>query len=158
MSEIEVGDMEGINKRCISRKEYLKKYDSNVGYALYIQDNIRKDDYVRLNTGEIVKVIGIKENKLNKKAIYFGIYEQDWFDSMAVENFSDKPIDLIEVKDVIKYRINNISTTLETKGYVEGIVDISDEEMLQRIKNDKNYHILAILTKEQMEANQYVVK
>ena len=155
MSEIEVGDMEGINKRCISRKEYLKKYDSNVGYALYVQDNIRKDDYVRLNTGEIVKVIGIKENKLNKKAIYFGIYEQDWFDSMAVENFSDKPIDLIEVKDVIKYRINNISTTLETKGYVEGIVDISDEEMLQRIKSDKNYHILEILTKESYMANCY---
>lgn len=157
MSEIEVGDMEGINKRCISRKEYLKKYDSNVGYALYVQDNIRKDDYVRLNTGEIVKVIGIKENKLNKKAIYFGIYEQDWFDSMAVENFSDKPIDLIEVKDVIKYRINNISTTLETKGYVEGIVDISDEEMLQRIKNDKNYEILEILTHEQFEQNSYKV-
>lgn len=157
MSEIEVGDMEGINKRCISRKEYLKKYDSNVGYALYVQDNIRKDDYVRLNTGNIVKVIGIKENKLNKKAIYFGIYEQDWFDSMAVENFSDKPIDLIEVKDVIKYRINNISTTLETKGYVEGIVDISDEEMLQRIKNDKNYEVLEILTHEQYEANCYKV-
>ena len=155
---IEVGDMEEINRRCISRKEYLNKYDSNVGYALYVQDNIRKDDYVRLNTGEIVKVIGIKENKLNKKAIYFGIYEQDWFDSMAVENFSDNIIELIEVKDVIKYRINNISTTLETKGYIEGIVDISDEEMLQRIKSDKNYHILAILTKEQMEANQYVVK
>lgn len=75
-----------------------------------------------------------------------------------IVNHSKQPIDLIEVKDVIKYRINNISTTLETKGYVEGIVDISDEEMLQRIKNDKNYHILAILTKEQMEANQYVVK
>ena len=157
MSEIEVGDMEGINKRCISRKEYLKKYDSNVGYALYVQDNIRKDDYVRLNTGEIVKVIGIKENKLNKKAIYFGIYEQDWFDSMAVENFSDKPIDLIEVKDVIKYRINNIATTLETKGYIEGIVDISDEEMLQKIKNDKNYEILEILTKESYMANCYKI-
>ena len=158
MSEIEVGDMEGINKRCISRKEYLKKYDSNVGYALYIQDNIRKDDYVRLNTGNIVKVIGIKANTVNKRAIYYGFYKQDWFDSAATENFSDNIIDLIEVKDVIKYRINNISTTLETKGYVEGIVDISDEEMLQRIKSDKNYHILAILTKEQMEANQYVVK
>lgn len=75
-----------------------------------------------------------------------------------IVNHSKQPIDLIEVKDVIKYRINNISTTLETKGYVEGIVDISDEEMLQRIKNDKNYEVLEILTKEQMEANQYVVK
>ena len=155
---IEVGDMEEINRRCISRKEYLNKYDSNVGYALYVQDNIRKDDYVRLNTGNIVKVIGIKANTVNKRAIYYGFYKQDWFDSAATENFSDNIIDLIEVKDVIKYRINNISTTLETKGYVEGIVDISDEEMLQRIKNDKNYEVLEILTKEQMEANQYVVK
>ena len=157
MSEIEVGDMEGINKRCISRKEYLKKYDSNVGYALYVQDNIRKDDYVRLNTGNIVKVIGIKANTVNKKAIYYRFTKHDWFDSAAVENFSDNIIELIEVKDVIKYRINNISTTLETKGYVEGIVDISDEEMLQKIKNDKNYEILEILTKESYMANCYKV-
>ena len=72
---IEVGDMEEINKRCISRKEYLKKYDSNVGYALYIEDNIRKDDYVRINTGNIVKVIGIKANTVNKRAIYYGFYK-----------------------------------------------------------------------------------
>ena len=70
---------------------------------------------------------------------------------------SKQPIDLIEVKDVIKYRINNISTTLETKGYVEGIVDISDEEMLQRIMNDKNYEILEILTKESYMANCYKI-
>lgn len=74
-----------------------------------------------------------------------------------IVNHSKQPIDLIEVKDVIKYRINNISTTLETKGYVEGIVDISDEEMLQRIKSDKNYHILEILTKESYMANCYKV-
>lgn len=147
--------MEEINKRCISRKEYLKKYDSNVGYALYVQDNIRKDDYVRLNTGNIVKVIGIKANTVNKRAIYYGFHKQDWFDSAAVENFLDNIIDLIEVKDVIRYRIDNISTTLETKGYIEGIIDISDEEMLQNIKHDKNYHIFEILTRQQFEANCY---
>ena len=70
---------------------------------------------------------------------------------------SKQLIDLIEVKDVIKYRINNISTTLETKGYIEGIVDVSDEEMLQRIKNEKGYKILEILTHEQFEQNSYKV-
>ena len=79
------------------------------------------------------------------------------FEKENIANHSKQLIDLIEVKDVIKYRINNISTTLETKGYIEGIVDISDEEMLQRIKSDKNYHILEILTKEQMEDNCYKV-
>lgn len=49
--------MREIKERCLSRKDYLKKDNSNVGYALYVQDNIRKDDYVRLNTGEIVKEI-----------------------------------------------------------------------------------------------------
>ena len=73
-----------------------------------------------------------------------------------ITKHSKQLIDLIEVKDVIKYRIDNISTTLETKGYVEGIVDISDEEMLQRIKNDNNYHILEILTKESYMANCYM--
>lgn len=141
----------------LSKKEYLNKHHSNVGYALYVQDNIRKDDYVRLNTGNIVKVIGIKANTVNKRAIYYGFYKQDWFDSAAVENFSDNKIDLIEVGDIIKYRIDNISTTLETKGYIKGIVGIADEEMLQRIKSDKNYNILEILTREQYMANCYKV-
>ena len=83
--------------------------------------------------------------------------EQKWFDIRNIVKHRKKLIDLIEVKDVIKYRINNISTTLETKGYVEGIVDISDEEMLQRIKNDKNYEVLEILTKESYIANYYKV-
>lgn len=97
--------MEEIKDRCISKKEYLKKYDSNVGYALYVQDNIKKDDYARLNTGEIVKVIGIRENNVTKKAIYFGIYDEDWCYSAAVENFSENIIDLIEVRRLCKWKI-----------------------------------------------------
>ena len=34
---------------------------------------------------------------------------------------------------------------------------VSDEEMLQRIKNDKNYEVLEILTKESYMANCYKV-
>lgn len=108
---------------------------------------------MRTKNGEIHKVIDIEKGSIKIKSQY-----KEWIGLCCIANHNKQPIELIEVKDVIKYRINNISTTLETKGYVEGIVDISDEEMLQRIKNDKNYHILAILTKEQMEANQYVVK
>ncbi len=102
MSDIGIGEY-------VSRKEYLKKYNSNVGYALYIQNNIKRNDYARLNTGEIVKVIGIKENNINKKAIYYGFYEQDWFDSSAVENFSNNIIDLIEVGDYVNgYKVINV--------------------------------------------------
>lgn len=133
----------------LSKKEYLKKYDSNVGYALYVQNNIKRDDYVRLNTGEIVKVTGIKENKLNKKAIYFGIYEQDWFDSMAVENFSDKPIDLIEVDDLIK---TNKEKT---------IIHIYDIDVLEAVKEDieeGHFIIESIVTHEQFASIEYKVE
>ena len=145
--------MKEINKRCISRKEYLKKYDSNVGYALYVQDNIRKDDYVRLNTGEIVRVIGIKENKLNKKAIYFGIYEQDWFDSMAVENFSDNIIDLIEVGDIVKDKYNKY----EVAFVKEDKIYCNDYNLADSLITLREQDIKAILTREQFENKCYKV-
>lgn len=142
--------MEEINKRCISRKEYLKKYDSNVGYALYVQDNIRKDDYVRLNTGNIVKVIGIKANTVNKRAIYYGFYKQDWFDSAAVENFSDNIIDLVEVGDVLEIRTGLHSSF---KYFVEN----EDNLLLLKEKVKEFWNIQTILTKESYMANCYKV-
>lgn len=97
-----------------------------------------------------------KPIKILKECSKDTIYAIEMSDAKKLKH-SNNILDLIEVKDVIKYRINNISTTLETKGYVEGIVDISDEEMLQRIKNDKNYEVLEILTKESYMANYYKV-
>ncbi len=144
--------MEKINKRCIGRKEYLKKYDSNVGYALYVQDNIRKDDYVRLNAGNIVKVIGIKANTVNKRAIYYGFYKQDWFDSAAVENFSDNIIDLVEFGDFVngyrvadKYLFAGEKPVLETEGNDTNCKCLCEKD------------IKTILTKEQYMANCYKV-
>ena len=84
------------------------------------------------------------------------LYNNEMFQKVIVKH-SKQLIDLIEVGDIIKYRIDNISTTLETKGYIKGIVDIADEEMLQRIKSDKNYNILEILTREQYMANCFKV-
>ena len=118
-----------------------------------MEDKIEVNEYVRTKNGVIDKVdalYGMIENTVH-------LENQKWFDIKNIVKHSKQLIDLIEVKDVIKYRINNISTTLETKGYVEGIVDISDEEMLQRIKNDKNYEVLEILTKESYMANCYKV-
>ena len=130
-----------------------------------MEDKIEVNEYVRTKDGHIAKYI----EKIAK--------DEDVLDGMLFDNFiyekykhirysiwkeiivkhSKQPIDLVKVKDVIKYRIDNISTTLETKGYIEGIVDISDEEMLQEIKSDKDYHILEILTKESYMANCYKV-
>lgn len=117
-------------------------------------------EYVRIDKDHRIIALGIAKVV---KTINETIYVKNNFelpitiDKNSISKHSKNIIDLIEVKDVIKYRINNISTTLETKGYVEGIVDISDEEMLQRIKNDKNYEVLEILTKESYMANCYKV-
>ena len=116
---------------------------------------IEVGEHVRTKEGEIHKVIKIIEDDGDWD--YYCCENNTGYFAMDIANYSKQPIDLIEVKDVIKYRINNISTTLETKGYVEGIVDISDEEMLQKIKNDKNYEILEILTKESYMANCYKI-
>lgn len=145
--------MEEINKRCISRKEYLKKYDSNVGYALYVQDNIRKDDYVRLNTGDIVKVIGIKANTVNKRAIYYGFYKQDWFDSAAVENFSDNKIDLIEVGDIVKDKYNKY----EVAFVKDDKIYCNDYNLDDSLITLREQDIKAILAREQFEADCYKV-
>ena len=124
---------------------------------------IEVGEYVRTNNKGIKRIDRIDNNKTVNKYLYFtGIEDFEGKEYKIIKTtdivkHSKQLIDLIEVKDVIKYRINNISTTLETKGYIEGIVDISDEEMLQRIKNDNNYHILEILTKEQYLANCYKV-
>lgn len=125
---------------------------------------IEVNEYVRLARNQgINKIIDKEDDRYILESeiadsygdITWFLYECELKEDIV--NHSKQLIDLIEVKDVIKYRIDNISTTLETKGYVEGIVDIPDEEMLQRIKSDKNYHILEILTKEQFEQNLYKV-
>lgn len=139
----------------LSKKEYLKKYDSNVGYALYVEDNIKRNDYARLNTGKIVRVIGIKENKLNKKAIYYGVYEQDWFDSMAVENFSDKPIDLVEVGDYVNgYKVIGVTLDPAPSGKC---VDIDcDKPSYESYLFEEQ--IYSIVTKEQFASMEYKVE
>ena len=124
-----------------------------------MEEKIEVGEYVRTKDGRIDKVeifsVGCVWHCENGMCIdecnRIGTHLEE------IVKHSKQLIDLIEVKDVIKYRIDNISTTLESKGYIEGIVDISDEEMLQKIKSDKNYHILEILTKEQMEDNCYKV-
>ena len=121
---------------------------------------IEVGDYVRINNDfrlialGIGKVVGINKDSIHVKMNFELPFS---FKKENIANHSKQLIDLIEVKDIIKYRINNISTTLETKGYIEGIGDISDEEMLQRIKNDKNYEVLEILTHQQYMANCYKV-
>lgn len=125
-----------------------------------MENKIEVGEYVRTNKGRIGKVAEIRLGFNKDLQVYQDIYILDnglWTILDYIVKHSKQLIDLIEVGDIIKYRIDNISTTLETKGYIKEIVDISDEEMLQRIKSDKNYNILEILTREQYMANCFKV-
>lgn len=145
--------------RCISKKDYLEKLeDSIVGYALYVVDNIKKDDYARLNTGDVVKVIGIRGNLVNKKAIYYGMYKHDWFDSSAVENFSDNIMDLIEDKDIVEIELSEEFVERKDKKKLIQIGDIYTKETLQKdVDNGIITRILTILSYNQYMANCYKV-
>lgn len=79
-------------------------------------------------------------------------------ETILLGNISENIIDLIEVGDIVHYRINNISTTLETKGYIDVITIVEDENHLVRLKKDYNIEILEILTKEQYSQNCYKVE
>lgn len=63
--------------------------------------------------------------------------------------------DLIEVGDVIKYEIK---TSLETSRVLKGIMNISDREMLENIKNNYDYAIKSIVTHEQFESMKHEVE
>ena len=112
--------------------------------------DIQVGEYVRNREGIIFKVDEEKKNiQINEFMNMRG--------SKDILKHSKNIIDLIEVGDVIRYKIKNISTTLETKGFIEGIVDISDEEQLENMKKDKNYEIKTIVTKEQFKSVEYEV-
>lgn len=83
------------------------------------------------------------------------ILEHDGLLEHDIINASFDINDLIKKGDIIRYRIDKVS--LETKGYLTGVIDITDEEMIENIKEDKNYHVLQILTKEEFEKRAYKV-
>lgn len=83
------------------------------------------------------------------------ILEHDGLLEHDIINASFDIIDLIKKGDIIRYRIDKVS--LETKGYLTGVIDITDEEMIENIKENKNYHVLQILTKEEFEKRAYKV-
>ena len=119
---------------------------------------IEVNEYVRTNKGNIGKVVEIRLGFNKDTQLYQKIYMLDnglWTILEYIVKHSKQLIDLIEVGDVIKYKIENVA--LETKGYLKGITDISDKEMLRNIRNDKDYKVLEILTKEQFLANCYKV-
>ncbi|MBR3163568.1 MAG: hypothetical protein IKF17_05675 [Clostridia bacterium] len=126
----------------------------------YYNDEIKVGELIRTEFGGIGKFYRSASESPDVYCLYTtksdGLKYSTRYDSITKHSEDIK--DLLEIKDVIHYRIDNISTTLETKGYIESIVDIKDEEMLKSIKENQDYHILEILTKEKWNQTAYKVK
>lgn len=122
-------------------EEYLKNIeDNNVSYWLYVRENLKPNDYVKLNTGEITRSMNVSPIKGNK--VYYANGDDCWFDISAVRNFSPNIIDLIEVGDYVNgLLIKSIGDNFYNCGHT-----------LVYFKNIKS-----IVTKEQFESIEYKV-
>lgn len=108
------------------------------------------------NKIKIAKIKGIQKADEVFRYDYISFDNDDGELETNIIKASYNIIDILEVGDIIRYRIDKVS--LETKGYLTGVIDITDEEMIESIKEDKNYHVLQILTKEEFEKKAYKVK
>ena len=124
---------------------------------------LRENMYIRNCYGRIAKIEYIEDNIAYCDNWLYQSYEDhitfinlnDEEDINEILKASYNIIDILEVGDIIRYRIDKVS--LETKGYLTGVIDIADEEMLKSIKEDKNYHVLQILTKEKFKEMSYEI-
>ena len=102
---------------------------------------LKENMYVRTEEGKIFKTDGDLIYLNNDKTILYKLITRIPHDTISykVVKASYNIIDILEVGDIIRYRIDKVP--LETKRYLTGVIDIADEEMLKSIKEDKNYHV-----------------
>lgn len=135
--------------------------------------DIKVGMYVRTKDGYIAKFInyGYNEGVEGKSCLFdkkirdisTSVYDEDNFlfdDELKeyIKKYSYNLEDLIEDRDIVRYRVNSISTALKTRVYIDFINVVKDENYLVRLKKDYNIEILEILTKEQYSQNCYKVK
>lgn len=126
----------------VSKKDFGKD-ETNVGYALYVRNNLKPNDYFRCNTGDIYKSMNVSPIKGNQ--IYYANGDYSWVNVLAVRNFSNKKADLLEEGDYI--RIIS-SAYFEPVYYSYGELVIRDDIP---VKNYSNDFIAEILTKEHIK-------
>lgn len=138
------------NKRCISKEEFKKHEDSNVAYALYVRNNLKPNDYFRTFDGQIFKSMNVSPIKGNK--IYYLNGDYTWVDVLAVANFSDNLIDLIEVGDYVNGdKVTEEMIKMRDKQGVFGLPD-KHRVFIDEIK------VKNIVTKEQFSSMKYEVE
>lgn len=118
-----------------------------------MNNKIEVNEYVRFNNGEIGKVIDIKENP---SRIVYSEYGEVGLISEIVKH-SKQLIDLIKAGDIVNgHLVIDKYEDVDEYGNDFWCLIIEDDSLLNRSIREED--IKTILTKEQVEANQYVIE
>lgn len=145
-------------KRCISRAEFGEDR-TNVGYALYVRDNIKRDDYFRDITGGIHKMAYIDGNRVYY--VFGDIANPYWVDIAAIKNFQENLLYLIEIGDVLEIE-NEKYEVIYDESYEKLGILIPDRKQLA-VRHSaielvlQKYKGIKILTHEEFNTNCYRV-
>ena len=118
-----------------------------------MKDVIEAGEYVRTKNGKIDKVVS--NNCYMEKYIKA---EKDFIFCNSIVKHSKQLIDLIEVGDIVKYKLKNLKYTNVTTVRLVQDARSNKEKKLIDGYNLKQIDILEILTKEQYNINCYKVE
>ena len=112
-------------------------------------EEIEIGEYVRTNNKGIKRIERIDNNKTVNKYLYF----------TGVEDFEGKEYGIIKTTEIVKHS-KQLIDLIDFGDFVNGekIIEKWDTRISSIKSNFNEEDIKTILTKEQMEANQYVVK
>lgn len=117
--------------------------------------DININEYVRTEKGSIGKFKSYGIDDVDEKIVYFKNNKgTTCVDENEIVKHSPNIIDLIEIKDLIKFR-NKLPNSLEDE---EMIIHIFDNDTLEEIKQAverEEIEILSIVTKEQFSNIEY---
>lgn len=117
-----------------------------------MKDIIEAGEYVRTKNGKIDKVVS--NNYYMEKYIKA---EKDFIFCNSIVKHSKQLIDLIEVGDIVKYKLKNLKHTNVTTVRLVQDARSNKEKKLIDGYNLEQIDILEILTKEQYNINCYKV-
>ncbi len=117
-----------------------------------MKDVIEAGEYVRTENGKIDKVVS--NNYYMEKYIKA---EKDFIFCNSIVKHSKQLIDLIEVGDIVKYKLKNLKHTNVTTVRLVQDARSNKEKKLIDGYNLEQIDILEILTKEQYNINCYKV-
>ena len=138
----------------MKRSDYLKNIeDNNVSYWLYVRENLKPNDYVKLNTGEITRSINVSPIRGNR--IYYANGDDCWFDISAVRNFSPNILELLEPMDLLYVDISPDNCGgIVVPRVPETLNEL--EEYIEKIKSGECI-LKYVVTHEQLEKDMYKV-